>query len=270
MMNPQLDRFFEAVVDLCGDLYRLGWAENHAGNLSYRLSDDERRLFGEGDQRRTVTLDEPLPALAGESFLVTSAGSPFRLLVKEPRRHTGVIDMASDGGSYDIVWGLIGDRRPTSELPAHLRGHAERGVVDPENRVVLHCHPTHLVAMTHVHPLDEVAFTRALWATNSESILAIPEGIGLLPWMVCGTDTIGIESARKFREVSVVVWPYHGVLVGGRSLQAAMGMVESVDKAAETWLLSRGPEQHAIEEDQLRELAEEFDIHPPARFLSRS
>jgi rhamnulose-1-phosphate aldolase len=258
----------EPVLDVCADLYRQGWAENHAGNLSYRLTGDELASFPVTGGGRTASFDEPFTALGGMSFLVTAAGSAFRLLVKDPARHSGVITIADDGGSYEIVWGFEGGTRPTSEFPAHLRGHQARMSVDPDNRVVLHCHPTHVVALTHVHELDEVSLTRSLWATNSESILAIPQGIGLLPWMVCGTDLIGIESAEKLRTSSIVVWSCHGVLVSGPSLQGALGVVESVDKAAETWLLARGGERNEITVPQLQELATAFGLTPPDRFWS--
>ncbi|UED86726.1 rhamnulose-1-phosphate aldolase [Streptomyces profundus] len=255
------------IVDVCADLYRLGWAENHAGNLSYRLTDAELACFPPSDGTRGARFESPFPDLAGASFLVTAAGSPFRLLVKDPTRHTGVLTVSADGSAYTVVWGFEDGKRPTSELPAHLRGHQERGKVEPDNRVIMHCHPTNTVALTQVHELDEASMTRTLWASNSESILAIPRGIGLLPWMVCGTDHIGVESAAKLRDSSIVVWASHGVLVAGRSVQAAMGVVESVEKAAKTYLLTRGGERRPIADHQLRELAAAFGIDPPARFL---
>jgi rhamnulose-1-phosphate aldolase len=258
----------EPIVDVCADLYRQGWAENHAGNLSYLLTDEELAAFPVSPEARTIAFEQPFTDLGGLSFYVTAAGSAFRLLVKAPEHHSGVITLAADGASATVVWGFEGDKRPTSELPAHLRGHQERRKVAPDNRVVLHCHPTNLVAMTHVHEADEVSLTRSLWATNSESILAIPQGIGLLPWMVCGTDLIGIESAEKLRESSIVVWSQHGVLVAGASLQGAMGVVESVEKAATTWLLTRGGDRRDITGEQLKELAAAFSLVPPARFLA--
>ena len=261
------DAVLEPIVDVCADLYRQGWAENHAGNLSYLLTDAELAAFPPIAEDRTIEFEQPFADLAGLSFVVTAAGSAFRLLVKHPEKHAGVITLSDDGASARVVWGFEGGKRPTSELPAHLRGHQERRKVEPDNRVVLHCHPTNLVAMTHVHEPDEVSLTRSLWATNSESILAVPQGIGVLPWMVCGTDLIGIESAEKLRESSIVVWTCHGVLVAGASLQAAMGVVESVEKAANTWLLTRGGDRNDITSEQLLELAAAFDIVPPARFL---
>lgn len=261
--HPVLD----PLVAVCADIYRAGWAENHAGNVSIRLEPGELAEFELSDDGPLVAFDEPFPTLGGESFLVTAAGSAFRLLVRDPPVHIGVITLSSDGASYRVRWGYVEGGRPTSELPAHLRSHAERSEVEPDTRVVLHCHPTHVVALTHVHPLDEVEITRTLWATNSESILATPRGVGLLPWMVCGTDLIGDESAAKLREFSIVVWSAHGVLAAGPSLQAVIGTVESVEKAAQTWLLTRGGDRQEITGAQLRELAEAFGLQPPARFL---
>lgn len=262
--NPVID----ALVHVCSDLYRAGWAENHAGNVSIRLTEEELATFDLDDQALEVALTEPFPVLARSSFLVTAAGSAFRLLIRDPARHAGIITINGDGTGYRLRWGYTDGRRPTSEFPAHLRGHIERSAVEPSTRVVLHCHPTHIVALTHVHPLDEVAITRSLWATNSESILATPRGIGLLPWMVCGTDLIGIESAAKLRESSLVIWSCHGVLAAGASLQEVIGTVESVDKAAQLWLMTRGEERQDISIEQLRELAQEFGFEPPSRFLA--
>lgn len=258
----------EALVHVCSDLYRAGWAENHAGNISIRLDEDELAAFALTDDAPEVALSEPFPTLGGASFLVTAAGSAFRLLIRDPARHVGVITISEDGASYRLRWGYTDGRRPTSEFPAHLRGHVERSAVEPSTRVVLHCHPTHIVALTHVHSLDEVALTRSLWSTNSESILATPRGIGLLPWMVCGTDLIGIESAAKLRESSLVIWSCHGVLAAGSSLQDVIGTVESVEKAAQLWLMTRGEERQDISVEQLRELAAHFGFEPPSRFLA--
>ncbi len=260
-------RVLAPLLDVCADIYRRGWAENHAGNLSYRLSDAELDEFPLDGSGPVLPLEEPFPELAGNSYLVTAAGSPFRLLIKDPRTHCGIVRVGEDGASLAVLWGFAGGRRPTSELPAHLRGHIAQAAQDGEHTVVLHCHPTYVVAMTHVHPLDEVALTRALWATNSESILALPRGVGLLPWMVCGTDTIGIESADKLREFGVVIWAHHGVLASGASGQAVLGTVESLEKSAQTWLLTRGEGQQEITVPQLRDLATAFGIESPAGFL---
>ena len=110
--------------------------------------------------------------------------------------------------------------------------------VDPENRVVMHCHPDHLLAMTYVHDLDERAFTRTLWQMSTECIIVFPEGVNVLPWMLCGTNEIGVATAEKMKEFRVVVWALHGVYGAGETLDEAFGLVETVEKAAEIYMLT--------------------------------
>jgi rhamnulose-1-phosphate aldolase len=256
-----------SVVDVCADIYRLGWAENHAGNLTYRLTPEQLAEFDLHEDGAPVDLPFPSPSLGGQSYLVTAAGSPFRTTVRDPRTHIGVVEIDPAGAHYVLRWGFETGRRPTSEFPAHLRAHERRQLVGSDDRVVLHCHPTHIIAMSHVHPLQEERFTRTLWSMNSESILAITEGIGLLPWMVCGTDEIGIESAVKLAWTNFVIWAYHGVLVTAGSPDAALGAIESVNKAAATWLLAGGVEGRGITIPELRELAAAFGFVPDTRML---
>jgi rhamnulose-1-phosphate aldolase len=256
-----------SVVDLCADIYRLGWAENHAGNLTYRLTPEQLAEFDLHKGGMPVDLPVTSPALGGQSYVVTAAGSPFRATVRDPRTHVGVVEIDPAGARYTLRWGFETGRRPTSEFPAHLRAHERRQLVGSDDRVVLHCHPTNIIAMTHVHTLNEERFTRTLWAMNSESILAITNGIGLLPWMVCGTDRIGVESAVKLEWTNFVIWAYHGVLVSAGSPDAALGAVESVDKAAATWLLAGAVEGRGITMLELRELSAAFGFTPDTRML---
>jgi rhamnulose-1-phosphate aldolase len=265
-LNPTHRGALAAVVDACSDIYSLGWAENHAGNLTYRLTSDQLGEFELSD-RPSVALAVPYPTLGGQFYLVTAAGSPFRLTTREPEIHLGIVEISPDGAQYTVRWGFSTGKRPTSEFPAHLRAHERRQQLGTEDRVVLHCHPTNLIAMTHAHSLDEAAFTRTLWAMNSEGILAIPDGVGVLPWMVCGTDEIGIESAEKFGASNFVVWAFHGVLVAAGNPDLAVGIVESVDKAAATWLLAGAQDESGITPSQLQDLATAFGFFPEPRLL---
>jgi len=260
--SAEVSRVIDPLIDACATIYRYGWAENHAGNLSYRLDADEVAQFPRNSDPRAFTFPTAFTALGGQSFIVTAAGSPFRLLEGAPQVHLGLITLTDDGSGYSIIWGFTSGKVPTSELPAHLLGHQERQVAHPDNRVVLHCHATNVVAMTHIHEPDEGAMTRTLWSTNSECVLAFPDGIGLLPWMVCGTDLIGRESAEKFRDSRLVIWSQHGVLASGASIDETLGLIESVEKAAEVYLLTVGRAEHSISDGQLRELAVAFKLSP--------
>ena len=164
---------------------------------------------------------------------------------------------------YDILWGLEnGVGRPTSELPAHLLCHAARLKSNPDNRLVMHTHPTYLNAMTTIADLDEETFTKTLWSLNSECILVFPDGIGMLPWMICGEGPIGPATAKKMEQYRIVVWPYHGILSAGNSFDEAIGIIETVDKNAHVYVAVNGQPKQRISDAELAQLAAHFNLTP--------
>jgi rhamnulose-1-phosphate aldolase len=142
--------------------------------------------------------------------------------------------------------------------------------VDPLNRIVMHTHPTNTVALTHVHPLDDKSFTRTIWGTCTECIVVFPEGIGVLPWMVCGTNEIGIATAEKMKEFRLVVWGLHGIYGAGKDIDEAFGLIETVEKAAQLYMLAtavQNPRMNTITDDNLRDLAKSFGLTYRRDFL---
>ena len=44
-------------------------------------------------------------------------------------------------------------------------------------------------------------FTEKLWKMQTESIVVFPEGVAVLPWILCGGVEIGIETAKLMIKV---------------------------------------------------------------------
>ena len=84
--------------------------------------------------------------------------------------------------------------------------HMARLSVDKDNRVVIHSHPTNTLAMNYVHELDEKKFTHTLWEMCTECIVVFPDGVGILPWMLFGTNEIGEATAEKMKEFRLVYY----------------------------------------------------------------
>ncbi len=255
-------RFLTETVRLCTDMYAHGWDERNAGNLSLLLREEE--LADYLDLRavqRTLPAGFAVPELAGRYFLVTGAGKCFRNVPVSPEENLGIVRVRADGGAAELLWGLRGGGRVTSEFPAHMMSHRARLAADPENRVVLHCHPTNLLAMTFVHSLDEREFTRTLWQMCTECVFVFPEGVAVLPWMVCGTNEIGAATAEKMREFQLVVWAMHGVYAAGRTLDECLGLIETVEKAAAVYLkIAALPRQRTITDEQMHLLEQRFHV----------
>ena len=148
--------FVEEMKKTTANMYRLGWDERNGGNISYLLDGDElARYLDPGRVIRRIETGVRAKELAGRALLVTGSGKYFRNVTDDPETNLGVIRIADDGTTAELLWGFCGGGRPTSELPAHLKSHIARLAADPENRVIMHTHPTHTLAMNYVHELDE-------------------------------------------------------------------------------------------------------------------
>lgn len=264
LQEPVLRRF---VRILC-EMYAHGWDERNGGNVSLRLLPEELETPLPEAPLRTLETGFALPELEGQLFLVTGTGKYFRNAASDPANTVGLVRLADGGRQAELLWGLTDGGGLTSEFPAHMMSHAVRQRVDPSNRVVMHCHPTNLLAMSFVHPLDERLFTRSLWQMCSECVIVFPDGISVLPWMVCGTREIGEATAEKMRRSRLIVWAQHGIYGAGRDLDEAFGLIETAEKAAEVWLkIAQRPWLQTIPDEGLRALARQYGVQPREEFL---
>ena len=257
------------------NMYRLGWDERNGGNISYLLKEEEVAEYLDLNKAiRTIpfagvhkTSFDASP-LAGKIFLVTGTGKYFRNVERDPANNIGIVRIAKNGKEVELLWGYEDGGRFTSEFPAHMMSHMARLAVDPENRVILHCHPTNLLTMTYVHELDEAKFSHTLWEMSTECIVVFPDGVGVLPWMLCGTDTIGMATAEKMKEFRTVIWALHGVYGAGKTLDECFGLVETCEKAATIYnLIGSRPVVNTLTEDNMKELIDLFGISPRYDFF---
>ncbi|MBQ7243798.1 MAG: rhamnulose-1-phosphate aldolase [Bacilli bacterium] len=267
--------FLKEFVATASNMYRLGWDERNGGNISYLLKEEEVAEYL--DLSRVIriipfagvhnTSFDAAP-LAGKIFLVTGTGKYFKNIEKDPANNIGIVRISASGKEVELLWGYEDGGRFTSEFPAHMMSHIARLSVDPENRVILHCHPTNLLAMTYVHELDEAKFSHTLWEMSTECIVVFPDGVGVLPWMLCGTDTIGMATAEKMKKFRTVIWSLHGVYGAGKDLDECFGLVETCEKAATIYnLIGSRPLKNTLTEDNMKELIDLFGISPRYDFF---
>ncbi|MCD7944165.1 MAG: rhamnulose-1-phosphate aldolase [Clostridia bacterium] len=255
---------------ITSNMYRLGWNERNGGNISLLLDEEEVAGFDDtGHVIRTIPTGFDAGRLAGKYFLVTGTGKYFRNVADNPEDTLGLVRISADGSCAELLWGYSDGGKFTSEFPAHMMSHMARLAVDPENRVVMHCHPTYTLAMNYVHELSDKAFTHTLWQMCTECIVVFPEGVGVLPWMLCGTNEIGEATAEKMRDFRTVIWGMHGIYCAGRTLDETFGLAETVEKAAQIYMLTLpAPRINTIRDDELVRLAEAFGVDYRRDFLS--
>ena len=254
--------FVEEMKKITANMYRLGWDERNGGNISYMLDEKEVAEYLDlNNVIRTIPTGFEAKELIGKIFIVTGTGKYFKNVEYDPENNLGIIRIAEDGKTAELLWGYADGGKFTSELPAHLMSHISRLSVDPENRVVIHSHPTNTLAMNYVHELDEKKFTHTLWEMCTECIVVFPDGVGVLPWMLCGTNEIGEATAEKMKEFRLVIWAMHGIYGAGKNLDEAFGLIETVEKAAQIYMLtSHLPRINTIKDKDMQILAEAFGV----------
>jgi rhamnulose-1-phosphate aldolase len=252
------------------NMYNHGWDERNGGNISLML--DEKELAGYLDLSavlRTIPTGFKAPSLEGRYFLVTGTGKYFKNVQYAPENNLGIVHIIDGGENAELLWGYADGGQFTSEFPAHMMSHVERLKVDPENRVVMHCHPANLLAMTYVHSLNEREFTRTLWQMCTECIVVFPDGVNVLPWMLCGTNEIGVATAEKMQTARLVVWSQHGIYGAGKDLDECFGLIETAEKAAEIYMkIAHLPRVNTISDCAMHELEGRFGVKAREGYLS--
>ena len=262
--------FVKELSRTCSNMYAQGWDERNGGNISIML--DEKDVYGFVNPScviRKIPTGFSAPELYDKYFLVTGTGKYFKNVENDPAGNLGLIRVAGRNGDVaELLWGFTDGGKFTSELPAHLMSHMIRLKVNEKNRVVMHCHPANLVAMSFVHELDDKAFSHSLWQMCTECIIVFPEGIGVLPWMVCGNNEIGRATAERMKRHRLVLWPMHGIYAAGETLDETYGLIETVEKAAQLYMLTAHLERkNIITDDNLRELAKAFNVNFRENYL---
>lgn len=113
----------EGMLDVTYTMWSTGWDEANGGNVSYILDDEELKLLCE-DNKEIIELVNIPENMIGKYLLITASGSQFRTLKDTPLEDLGVIKIHKEG--YEIVWGFVTGKRPTSELYMHLLSHSTR------------------------------------------------------------------------------------------------------------------------------------------------
>lgn len=270
-MDILKSKFINEVSKLCTNMYRLGWDERNGGNVSYILDEEEvSKYLNLENVIRSYPNNLIYDNLDNKLFLITGTGKYFKNVEDNPIENLGIIRINNQNKSIDLLWGFSDGGKFTSELPAHLMSHNARLYQDVNHKVVIHTHPTNLVAMTMVHKLEDSSFTKSLWCTCTECMVVFPDGIGVLPWMLCGNDEIGLATAKKMKDYRLVVWSLHGIYGTGRTIDEAFGLIETVEKAAQLYMLTANLNViNTISDQQLVEIANHFKVDYKKEFFDK-
>lgn len=272
---------------MCTDGWNQGWHERNGGNASYRMANsdvEECRTLLNAEPGPWLPLAVRVPLFADAFFLVTRTGGFMRNLAADIASGAGIVEVDPTGNAYRIVWGLSGGGQPTSELSGHLLMHEARlraAQAHPEgqptdnadaDRVIYHCHPTDVVALTCAVEPDTRAITRTLWKMMTECIMVFPEGVGAVGCMTPGSLALAQASAHEMTSKRAVVWAHHGLVVAGSTFDDAFGRAHVIVKAAAMYraacAMCAGPAfPYSATDADMRAIAADLGLEVPAGYL---
>ena len=255
--------FLIEIKRTASNMYRLGWDERNSGNISLLLKENEiKEYLDTSVVLKTFPINFNAKALAGKIFLVTGTGKYFKNIEYEPEENLGMLRITDDGCSAQLLWGFKGGTSPTSEFSAHLMCHITRLKTNPDNKIIMHAHPANLIAMTFINSFDDREFSRKLWQFCIEGIVVFPEGISVLPWMLCGTEEIAAATAEKMNNFRLVVWTQHGIFGAGSTIDEAFGLIETAEKAAEIYIKTiHMPNLNIPSDKQIAALGDKWNVN---------
>lgn len=246
-------------------LSELGAAEGAAGNISVcvRGALDVSGIF---PKAQTVDLPVSVPELAGATVIVTGSGRRLREIADSPGDNLACILVRQDGKKGEMFTVVEPPfRRVTSEFNSHLalhHDHMKSGEVTFQ--VLLHAQPLHLTYLSHIPAYqEEQYFNRHLFRWQPETVLSIPQGIGVLPFIVNGTDEQMTATVRSMREHPLVVWARHGLVArSDDSILHALDLIEYAEAAAryETLNLSTGEKADGLSPGEIRQICEAWGV----------
>lgn len=262
---PELDEFLVALGAAGQRASELAASEGAAGNISICIGwpIEVRRRF---PLVEPIELPLPVPALAGMTVIVTGSGRRLRDIHVEPTANLGAIVIAEDGQSAQLYTSprrLFA--RVTSEFNSHLAVHHDQIARSGSNfHALIHAQPPHLTYLSHLPAYrDQDYFNKRLLRWEPETIINLPEGIGILPYQLPGSPGMMDVNIAGLRTYRIVVWSKHGVMArSDLSVTKAADRIEYAETAAmyEYMDLVSGGHAEGLTEDELREIVRVYNV----------
>jgi rhamnulose-1-phosphate aldolase len=262
---PDLDEFLVAIGEAGLRVSDISASEGAAGNISLCIgwAMEVRRRF---PNEEALKLPEPVPALAGRLVLVTGSGRRLRDIHKDPTANLTAVIIAADGQNATMY---TSSRRlfahPTSEFNSHLAVHNDQIARSGANfHALIHAQPPHLTYLSHLPAYrDQDFLNRQLLRWEPETIVNLPEGIGVLPYRLPGSPALMELNIEGLRDHRIVLWSKHGVMArSDQSVTKAADRIEYAETAArfETMDLANGYKAEGLTRAELQEIVHAFHV----------
>jgi rhamnulose-1-phosphate aldolase len=260
-----LDEILVAIGEAGRRLSEIEASEGAAGNISVYLGwpVDPRRKF---PVEETIVLPEAAPELAEGVFLVTGSGRRLREIKDDPAANLSCVVVNEDGATARLY---TSPRRLfaqlTSEFNSHLAVHRDQIINTHTNfHAVIHAQPLHLTYLSHIPAYqNENHLNHHLLRWQPETIVNLPEGIGIVAFRVPGSSELMVATVEALRTHRVVLWAKHGAVArSDTSVKRACDRIEYAETGARYEYLNLVNQEKAngLSDDEIRSICSTLGI----------
>jgi rhamnulose-1-phosphate aldolase len=262
-VSQDLENIITDIAEVARILWKLGWAESNAGNISVNVTEHIPDDIRELNKFPSREIDKSYPGLSGFSFFITGVGTRMCDLAEEPSGNACILRIAEKSNRYQILWGGRSDLgfKPTSEIHSHLSIHRFLLQKKAPQKVIIHAHPEELIALMDVKEYkQESKLNRLLWSMNPAAKIIIQKGVGLVPYRVPGSEELAQATVKAIEKHDVVLWEKHGCLAIGVDVLETFDQIDILNKAAQTFFTckSAGLDPEGLSDAQLDEIKRLF------------
>jgi len=262
---PELDDLLIMMGEAGRHIADIEASEGAAGNISVclRWPIEPRSRFPVVEE---IELPQTVFELAGAVFLVTGSGRRLREIIVEPTANIACIVVNEDGRTGRMYTSHQRRfERVTSEFNSHLAVHYDQMLATGTNfHAIIHAQPLHITYLSHIPRYQNEQYLNThLLRWQPETIINLPEGIGLIPFQVPSSPELMSGNIASLRTHRIVVWAKHGVMARSDvSVKRAADRVEYAETAAkyEYLNLSDGELGEGLSVDEICAICRTFDI----------
>jgi len=211
---PDLEELLSAIGEAGRRRSEIEATEGAAGKISvyWGWPLESRRRF---PLAQTMDLPQPVPELAGKTFVVSGSGRRLREIIEDPAANLGCA-VVNPGGTtaqhYTSPRCLF--TRFTSEFNSHLAVYADQvRATGTKFHAVIHAQPPYLTYLSHIRRYQDTDFVNChqlRW--EPEMIVNLPHGLGAVAFQVPGLAELMAATVTALRQQRVIVWCKHGVV----------------------------------------------------------
>lgn len=261
----ELSNILEAIGEVGRRLADIEASEGAAGNISLLLEKGQpfESIFTE---HQPYELPVRCLELAGRVVIASGSGQRLRELGTNISANFACVSVGEDGISSTMYYSAARTfKAPTSEFNTHLQLHQDFVVGRGEGiHTVVHAQPLYMTYLSHIPDYqNEDYLNRKLLRWQPECIVNLPEGIGVLPFILPGSEELMLATAAKMRTQQLVLWSKHGVIARGAvSVKKASDLIEYVETAAkyEYLNLTNHGQAEGLTDAEIRTVAKAYGI----------